>query len=84
MYFICLTNYTLDLIDINQSLIDIDDFSKSFQDFISPFSFIIRETKLTPFSEKSLKKIYRLSTLIFLLNHKNSDNIINGTVEAER
>ena len=29
-----------------------------------------------------LEKIGRLSTVIFLLNHKNSNNIIDGTVEA--
>ena len=29
-----------------------------------------------------LEKIGRLSTVIFLLNHKNSNNIIVGTVEA--
>ena len=40
--------------------------------------------KLTPFSKKCLKKLGRLSTLIFLLNHKHSDNIIDGIVEAER
>ena len=40
------------------------------------------DTKLTSFSEKCLKKIGRLSTVIFLLNHKNSNNIIDGTVEA--
>ena len=38
--------------------------------FIPPFSFIIWETKLTPFSEKCLKKLGRLSTSIFRLNHK--------------
>ena len=56
----------------------------SSQDFISPFSFILRKTKLTPFSKKCLKKIGRLSTLTFLLNHKNLDNIIEGTAETER
>ena len=29
-----------------------------------------------------LEKIGRLSTVIFLLNHKNSNNVIDGTVEA--
>ena len=33
---------------------------------------------------KVIEKIGRLSTLIFLLNHKTSDNIIDGTVQAER
>ena len=39
--------------------------------------------KLTPFPEKCLKKIGRLSTVIFRLNHKNSD-IMDKTVKAER
>ena len=62
----------------------LNSFFKPFQDFISPFSFIIWETKLTPFSEKCLKKIVRLSTLIFLLNRKNLDNVIGATVETEQ
>ena len=48
------------------------------------FSFIRWGTKLTPFSEKSLKKVGRLSTFMFQLNYKNPDNIIGGTVGAER
>ena len=40
--------------------------------------------KFTTFSEKRLKKIDRLSTVIFRLNYKNSDNIISGTVEPEQ
>lgn len=48
------------------------------------FSFTRWGTKLTPFSEKSLKKVGRLSTFMFQLNHKNQDNIIGGTVGAER
>ena len=41
-------------------------------------------TKLTPFSEKCFRKISRLSALTFLLNHINSDNIMDGTGETER
>ena len=44
---------------------------------------MIWETKLTAVSGKCLKKIGRLSALIFRSNHKNSDNIIDLTVEAE-
>ena len=33
---------------------------------------------------KVLEKIGQSSTLIFRLNHKNSDNVIDETVEAER
>ena len=40
--------------------------------------------EINSFFRKMLEKMGRLSTLIFLLNHKNSDNIIGGSVEIER
>ena len=40
--------------------------------------------KLISLTEKCLKKIGRLCALIFRLNHKNSDNFIDETLEAIR
>ena len=40
--------------------------------------------EINSFFRKMLEKMGLLSTLIFLLNDKNSDNIIGASVEIER
>ena len=40
--------------------------------------------EINSFFRKELEKVGRLSTFMFQLNHKNQDNIIGGTVGAER
>ena len=61
---------------------NLNSFFKPFPKFYFAIVFPNMRNEINSNSEKCL--IGRLSTLIFRLNHKNSDKIIAGTAEAER